>query len=173
LSPRLYSSTYNIEFAKFHQLHDEKILSLQHDNNNLVRRLDMNVHENQLSNHSIQVQEHDLMGLTRALKEKEKVCFMTKEKIEKYTSDSMQYAHERDIIGNDLLVYRSEAENRSDVMKSNFYGRSGTLQGKANKFMDRIGQLGAELKNHLDKSQFEVQQLHEANDRNINETKLK
>jgi len=34
----------------------------------------MNVHENQLSNHSIQVQEHDLMGLTRAIKEKEKVC---------------------------------------------------------------------------------------------------
>jgi hypothetical protein len=58
-------------------------------------------------------------------------------------------------------------------MKSNFYARSGTLQGKANKFMDRIGQLGVESKNHLDKAQFEVQQLHESNDRNMNETKLK
>jgi hypothetical protein len=120
LSPRLYSSSYNIEFAKFHQLHDEKILSLQHDNNNLVRRLDMNVHENQLSNHSIQVQEHDLMGLTRALKEKENVCFMTKDKIEQYAAESAGYSHERDLISNNLIVYRSEAENRSDLMKSNF-----------------------------------------------------
>jgi hypothetical protein len=29
------------------------------------------------------------------------------------------------------------------------------------------------MKNHLDKAQFEVQQLHESNDRTINETKLK
>lgn len=58
-------------------------MALQHDNNNLVRRLDMTVHENQLSKHTIQMQEHDLMGLNKALEEKEKVCEITKSKIDK------------------------------------------------------------------------------------------
>jgi len=98
---------------------------------------------------------------------------MTKQKIEEYAADSAAFSHERDIISNNLIVYRSEAENRADIMKSNFYSRSGNLQAKSNKFMDRIGQLGVEMKNHAEKAQFEVQQLHEANDRAINETKLK
>jgi len=58
-------------------------MALQHDNNNLVRRLDMTVHENQLSKHTIQMQEHDLMGLSKALEEKEKVCEITKSKMDK------------------------------------------------------------------------------------------
>jgi len=98
---------------------------------------------------------------------------MTKQKIEEYAADSAAYSHERDLISNNLIVYRSEAENRADIMKSNFYSRSANLQNKTNKFMDRIGQLGVEMKNHLDKAQFEVQQLHESNDRTMNETKLK
>jgi site-specific recombinase XerD len=75
---------------------------LQHDNNNLVRKLDMTVHENQLSKHTIQMQEHDLMGLSKALEEKEKVCAVTSDKIEKYTADSLEYAHERDNLSNAL-----------------------------------------------------------------------
>jgi site-specific recombinase XerD len=43
----------------------------------------MTVHENQLSKHTIQMQEHDLMGLNKALEEKEKVCEITKSKIDK------------------------------------------------------------------------------------------
>lgn len=65
-------------------------MSLQHDNNNLIRKLDATVHENQLSKHTISMQEHDLMGLSKALDEKEKVCVITNQKIEKYTADAME-----------------------------------------------------------------------------------
>jgi len=76
--------------SKFHQLHDEKIMALQHDNNNLVRKLDMTVHENQLSKHTIQMQEHDLMGLTKAMEEKDKLCAITRSKIDKYSADALE-----------------------------------------------------------------------------------
>jgi len=70
---------------------------MQHDNNNLVRKLDMTMHENHLSKQAIQMQEHDLVGLTRALDEKNTACMINKQKIDQYQINAYECNQEKDV----------------------------------------------------------------------------
>jgi hypothetical protein len=63
----------------------------------------MTAHENQLSKHTINMQEHVMIGLHKALEEKEKVRGIINEKIHKYTFDNMEYVQEKEKLFNELF----------------------------------------------------------------------
>lgn len=58
------------------------MIFLHQNNNELVRKLDITFHENQISKNIIKNQEHNLIGLKKALTENEKLCKITHNKID-------------------------------------------------------------------------------------------
>jgi hypothetical protein len=133
----------------------------------------MTVHENHLSKQAIQMQDHDIVGLTKAVDEKEKVNLINKQKIDEYQLKAYECSQEKDELENNLFHYKSESNKKTNYMENNFSERASQLQHKTQKFMDQINQLEVEMKSHLNKAKHDVKLLHDQHNCNITETQIK